>query len=105
MNSSPRTTAPSPRREGLAFGPSRTASHGSRASRSKRSTETVNWGATAKRMVNMKTKLALVMLLAAVAMPEVAQAADIDWKKVDAALGKSAVASVDVHRYGLPRSD
>src|SRR3954468_15239779 len=53
----------------------------------------------------MKTKLALMMLLAAVAMPSRAQAADIDWSKVDAAIGKSAVVSGDVHRYGLPRSD
>jgi hypothetical protein len=53
----------------------------------------------------MKTKLALVTLLAAAAMPTLVQAADIDWNKVDAALGKSAVVSGDVHRYGLPRSD
>jgi hypothetical protein len=53
----------------------------------------------------MKTKLALMMLLAAAAMPSLSQAADIDWSKVDAAIGKSAVVSGDVHRYGLPRSD
>src|SRR6202140_5237379 len=53
----------------------------------------------------MKTRLALVTLLAAAAMPGLAHAADIDWTKVDAALGKSAVVSGDVHRYGLPRSD
>ena len=53
----------------------------------------------------MKTKLALVTLLAAAAMPAFAQAAEIDWSKVDAALGKSAVVSGEVHRYGLPRSD
>src|SRR5229473_7350154 len=53
----------------------------------------------------MKTKLALVTLLAAAAMPTLVQAADIDWNKVDAALGTSAVVSGDVHRYGLPRSD
>ena len=34
-----------------------------------------------------------------------ARAADIDWKKVDAALGKTAAVSGEVHRYGLPRSD
>jgi hypothetical protein len=32
-------------------------------------------------------------------------AATIDWKKVDAALGKSAAVSGEVRRYGLPRSD
>src|ERR1700730_8915837 len=52
----------------------------------------------------MRSRLALVALLAAV-MPALGHAADIDWKKVDAALGKSAVVSGDVHRYGLPRSD
>ena len=31
--------------------------------------------------------------------------ADIDWTKVDAALGKTAAVQGDVHRYGIPRSD
>ncbi|HET7447427.1 MAG TPA: DUF1259 domain-containing protein [Methyloceanibacter sp.] len=31
--------------------------------------------------------------------------ADIDWTKVDAALGKTASVQGDVHRYGIPRSD
>ena len=53
----------------------------------------------------MKTISVLATLFAAAAMPALAQAADIDWTKVDAALGKSAVVSGDVHRYGLPRSD
>src|SRR6266496_700012 len=30
---------------------------------------------------------------------------EIDWKKVDAALGKTATVSSEVHRYGFPRSD
>lgn len=34
-----------------------------------------------------------------------ARAATIDWKKVDAALGKTAAVSGEVRRYGLPRSD
>ncbi len=34
-----------------------------------------------------------------------ASAQEIDWKKVDAALGKTAAVSGDVHRYGLPRTD
>ena len=34
-----------------------------------------------------------------------ANAQEIDWKKVDSALGKSAAVSGDVHRYGFPRSD
>src|SRR3954463_14604721 len=35
-----------------------------------------------------------------------AKAQEIDWKKVDEAIGRSAaVVSDDVHRYGFPRSD
>ena len=52
----------------------------------------------------MKHSLALLALGAAlVSLP--ARAAEIDWKKVDAALGKTAAVSGEVHRYGLPRSD
>ena len=32
-------------------------------------------------------------------------AADIDWSKVDTALGKTAAVQGEVHRYGIPRSD
>ena len=53
----------------------------------------------------MKQKLTLLTLLATLALPAASQAADIDWKKVDAALGKTAAVSGEVHRYGLPRSD
>jgi hypothetical protein len=35
----------------------------------------------------------------------VANAQGIDWTKVDAALGKTATVSGEVHRYGFPRSD
>jgi hypothetical protein len=35
----------------------------------------------------------------------VANAQEIDWKKVDEAIGRSAAVSGDVHRYGFPRSD
>jgi uncharacterized protein DUF1259 len=34
-----------------------------------------------------------------------ASAQDIDWKKVDQVLGRTAAVSSDVHRYGFPRSD
>ena len=34
-----------------------------------------------------------------------AQAQEIDWKKVDAAFGRPATVSGQVHRYGFPRSD
>jgi hypothetical protein len=53
----------------------------------------------------MKRNLTLLTLLAATAFPTLAGAAEIDWKKVDGALGKTAVVSGEVHRYGLPRSD
>jgi hypothetical protein len=53
----------------------------------------------------MKRNLTLLTLLAATAFPTLVGAADIDWKKVDGALGKTAAVSGEVHRYGLPRSD
>jgi len=53
----------------------------------------------------MKPNLTLLMLLAAGAFPALANAAETDWKRVDAALGKTAAISGEVHRYGLPRSD
>src|SRR4051812_1375012 len=34
-----------------------------------------------------------------------AQNPSIDWKKVDAAMGRNATVSGEVHRYGFPRSD
>jgi hypothetical protein len=34
-----------------------------------------------------------------------ANAQEIDWTKVDSALGRTAAVSGDVHRYGFPRSD
>jgi hypothetical protein len=47
----------------------------------------------------------MLSLVAALSFPVMANAADIDWKDVDAALGKTATVSGQVHRYGLPRSD
>src|SRR5947209_10157369 len=52
----------------------------------------------------MKRTLTLLTLLGA-ALPTLAQAAEIDWKQVDSALGKTGAVSGDVHRYGLPRTD
>ena len=34
-----------------------------------------------------------------------ANAQEIDWKKVDEAIGRSAAVAGDVHRYGFPRTD
>src|SRR5882757_5368303 len=53
----------------------------------------------------MKQTVTLFALSAALLISATARAAEIDWKKVDAALGKTAAVSGDVHRYGLPRSD
>jgi hypothetical protein len=55
--------------------------------------------------LNMTKKLALLILLSAMGGSTLVQAADIDWKNVDAALGKTAAVSGEVHRSGLPRSD
>jgi hypothetical protein len=53
----------------------------------------------------MKYSLTPLALGVALLLSWPARAADIDWKKVDAALGKTAAVSGEVHRYGLPRSD
>jgi hypothetical protein len=53
----------------------------------------------------MKHRLTLLTLSAALLLSLPVRAADVDWKKVDAALGKTAAVSGEVHRYGLPRSD
>jgi hypothetical protein len=39
------------------------------------------------------------------AVSTVANAQEIDWKKVDEAIGRSAAVAGDVHRYGFPRTD
>jgi hypothetical protein len=53
----------------------------------------------------MRTTISSLSLALALALTTQAQAADIDWAKVDAALGKTASVQGDVHRYGIPRSD
>jgi Domain of Unknown Function (DUF1259) len=53
----------------------------------------------------MKHRLTLLGLGVALLTSMPARGADIDWKKVDTALGKTAAVSGEVHRYGLPRSD
>jgi len=53
----------------------------------------------------MMRKLGLLTLVATLSIPTIVNASEIDWKKVDAALGKTAAVSGEVHRYGLPRSD
>jgi len=51
-----------------------------------------------------KTLLAMTSLLAALPF-SAAVAQEIDWQKIDDALGRKAAVSGDVHRYGFPRSD
>jgi hypothetical protein len=54
----------------------------------------------------MRKRFAVLTLAVSLsALPTIASSADIDWKMVDTALGKSAAVSGEVHRYGLPRSD
>src|SRR5215813_8810611 len=47
----------------------------------------------------------LLTFCVAVAGATAANAQDIDWQKVDAAMGRSGAVTSDVHRYGFPRSD
>src|SRR5262244_3087821 len=49
--------------------------------------------------------LKLLTICAAVASATAAHAQEIDWQKVDAALGRTAAVTGDVHRYGFPRRD
>jgi Domain of Unknown Function (DUF1259) len=42
---------------------------------------------------------------AVLASATAAGAEDVDWQKVDAAFGRKAAVSADVHRYGFPRTD
>ncbi len=49
--------------------------------------------------------LSLLVIGAAWAVATAANAQSVDWRKVDAALGRSAAVSGDVHRYGFPRTD
>ncbi len=47
----------------------------------------------------------IIAICAVATIGSPAGAQDIDWKKVDDALGRSAAVSGDVHRYGFPRTD
>ena len=47
----------------------------------------------------------LTTCVVAVTVATAANAQQIDWKKVDATLGKTGAVSGEVHRYGFPRSD
>ncbi|MEH2520882.1 hypothetical protein V1279_006455 [Bradyrhizobium sp. AZCC 1610] len=47
----------------------------------------------------------LAASLVALSLSTAARSQDIDWQKVDDAMGRKAAVSGDVHRYGFPRSD
>src|SRR5437868_8841760 len=53
----------------------------------------------------MKMRVVSVLAICAIAFCNAASAQDIDWKKVDEAIGRTAAVSGDAHRYGFPRSD
>ncbi len=53
----------------------------------------------------MRIVFSLLVALFAAWSAANANAQEIDWKKVDEALGKTAAVSGGVHRYGLPRTD
>lgn len=53
----------------------------------------------------MRTVHVLAICGMALTIAVTAGAQEIDWKKVDAVLGRTAAVSGDVHRYGFPRSD
>src|SRR3954462_6433252 len=49
--------------------------------------------------------LKLLAISVTLAATSAANAQGIDWAKVDAAIGRTAAVSGDVHRYGFPRGD
>src|SRR5262245_7866589 len=49
--------------------------------------------------------LPLLFAIGVVLSGSAATAEEIDWQKVDAAMGRKAAVTDDVHRYGFPRSD
>jgi len=53
----------------------------------------------------MRTTASLLAAVLTLASTAAANAQEIDWKKVDEALGRSSAVTGDVHRYGFPRSD
>src|SRR3954466_11678338 len=68
---------------------------GAKPHRAKAQTEEVMTGALKSLMF---AGLAAILSTAA-------NAQEVDWAKVDAALGRKAAVTGDVHRYGFPRTD
>jgi hypothetical protein len=53
----------------------------------------------------MRTKISVLAFILALAFIGKSHADEIDWPKVDVAIGKTASVQGEVHRYGIPRSD
>lgn len=53
----------------------------------------------------MRVLTTILASAAMVALATIAQAQEINWDKVDAAIGRKATVGGDVHRYGFPRTD
>ncbi len=53
----------------------------------------------------LRTTLIAIVGGAALLLANAATAQEIDWKKVDDAIGRTAAVTGDVHRYGFPRTD
>src|SRR5689334_22327371 len=53
----------------------------------------------------MRDTRRLIIAICGIVLASAANAQDVDWRKVDEAMGRSATVSGDVHRYGFPRSD
>jgi hypothetical protein len=47
----------------------------------------------------------MLTIAATLAFAAAAQAQEVDWKRVDETLGRTATVTGDVHRYGFPRTD
>src|SRR5881409_3466570 len=53
----------------------------------------------------MMRSVHVLAICAAATIGTAANAQEIDWKKVDEAIGRSSPVAGDVHRYGFPRTD
>src|SRR5262245_61757610 len=63
-------------------------------------------GAIGSKQEDLVMRVVQIFAICALAMAATAaNAQEIDWKKVDEAIGRSAAVSGDVHRYGFPRTD
>jgi hypothetical protein len=65
----------------------------------------IDWSCSIFGGDNMKIKWFFTCGLLALSAAVNAQDQSMDWKKVDAAMGRNATVSGEVHRYGFPRSD